>query len=104
MEKTGFYFKAEKNIPIPTKDILSWIFDDQRYDQNKPVSILLGVQILANEPLCALLRTLVLDLSRCLESIPNDIFFARSCFDPKARGRTSSSRTHPGRLRLRPFL
>ena len=30
-------FLAEDSIPVPTKDILSWIFDDVPYDQHKPV-------------------------------------------------------------------
>ena len=30
-------FLAEETIPVPTKDILSWIFDDAPYDQHKPV-------------------------------------------------------------------
>lgn len=30
-------FLAEQTIPIPTKDINSWIFDDVSYDPNKPV-------------------------------------------------------------------
>jgi hypothetical protein len=33
------YFPAEETIPIPTKDILSWLFDDQEYDPDKPVRI-----------------------------------------------------------------
>ena len=31
------FFKPEKVVQIPTKDLLSWIFDDQRYDQDAPV-------------------------------------------------------------------
>ena len=31
-------FKAERYIDIPTKDILSYIFDKPEYDLNKPVS------------------------------------------------------------------
>ena len=34
------HFTPEETVAIPTKDILSWIFDDQNYDQDKPVSIL----------------------------------------------------------------
>ena len=30
-------FLAKETIPVPTKDILSWIFDDAPYDQHKPV-------------------------------------------------------------------
>ena len=30
-------FLAKETIPVPTKDILSWIFDDVPYDPNKPV-------------------------------------------------------------------
>ena len=30
-------FLAKESIPVPTKDILSWIFDDVPYDQHKPV-------------------------------------------------------------------
>ena len=30
-------FKAEKSWPIPTKDILSYIFDAPKYDVDKPV-------------------------------------------------------------------
>jgi hypothetical protein len=32
------YFAAEKHLPIPTKDLLSWTFDDPRYDQDEAVS------------------------------------------------------------------
>lgn len=31
-------FKAEKTVDIPTKDLLSWIFDDSRCDPDEPVS------------------------------------------------------------------
>ncbi|KAH6671219.1 4-coumarate-CoA ligase-like protein [Halenospora varia] len=31
------YFAAEKHVPIPTKDIASWIFDDPQYDQDMPI-------------------------------------------------------------------
>ena len=31
-------FLAEETMPVPTQDILSWIFDDVPYDQDKPVS------------------------------------------------------------------
>lgn len=30
-------FKATKQIDLPTKDILSYIFDKPAYDQDKPV-------------------------------------------------------------------
>lgn len=30
-------FLAKETIPVPTKDILSWIFDEVPYDQHKPV-------------------------------------------------------------------
>lgn len=30
-------FLAQETIPVPTKDILSWIFDDVPYDEHKPV-------------------------------------------------------------------
>ena len=30
-------FLAKETIPVPTKDILSWIFDDVPYNQHKPV-------------------------------------------------------------------
>jgi hypothetical protein len=33
-------FLAEKKVTIPTKDLLSWIFDDVPYDQHEPVSFL----------------------------------------------------------------
>jgi len=32
-------FHAENKISIPNKDILSWTFDDVRYDPNEPVSV-----------------------------------------------------------------
>ena len=32
-------FLAEEHFPIPTKDILSWYFDDISYDQDQPVSV-----------------------------------------------------------------
>lgn len=31
-------FLATEHIEIPNKDLLSWMFDDQKYDQDKPVS------------------------------------------------------------------
>lgn len=31
-------FLAKENVPIPTKDLLSWAFDDLSYDWDKPVS------------------------------------------------------------------
>lgn len=33
-------FLATEHVPIPTKDLLSWIFDEPDYDQDKPVSSL----------------------------------------------------------------
>ncbi|KAL2399759.1 Phenylacetyl-CoA ligase epaB [Exophiala dermatitidis] len=30
-------FLAQERVPIPNKDILSWTFDEQHYDQDKPV-------------------------------------------------------------------
>jgi 4-coumarate--CoA ligase len=30
-------FLAQEKQHIPTKDLISWIFDDQTYDQDKPV-------------------------------------------------------------------
>ena len=31
-------FLAERTIPLPEKDILSWIFDEVPYNQDQPVS------------------------------------------------------------------
>lgn len=31
-------FLAEETMPVPAKDIASWIFDDIPYDQDQPVS------------------------------------------------------------------
>jgi len=33
-------FLAEEHIDIPTTDLLSWMFDKQRYDADKPVKAL----------------------------------------------------------------
>jgi hypothetical protein len=30
-------FPAEEQIAIPNKDLLSWMFDNQQYDADKPV-------------------------------------------------------------------
>lgn len=30
-------FLAEETFKIPNKDLLSWIFDDQKHDVDKPV-------------------------------------------------------------------
>lgn len=30
-------FKPERTIELPTKDVLSWIFDDPHYDKDEPV-------------------------------------------------------------------
>ena len=32
-------FEAERQLPLPTTDLLSWIFDNPTYDQDKPVSV-----------------------------------------------------------------
>ncbi|OAL20333.1 hypothetical protein AYO22_09045 [Fonsecaea multimorphosa] len=32
-------FLAQKRVPIPNKDILSWMFDEPKFDQEKPVYI-----------------------------------------------------------------
>ncbi|KAH6704208.1 4-coumarate-CoA ligase-like protein [Leptodontidium sp. MPI-SDFR-AT-0119] len=32
-------FPTERNIPIPTKDLLSWTFDEPRFDQDEPIYI-----------------------------------------------------------------
>lgn len=31
-------FKAERTIAIPTKDLLSWTFEDNQFDHDEPVS------------------------------------------------------------------
>ena len=31
-------FEPERRIPLPTKDLLSYVFDDPTYDQDEPVS------------------------------------------------------------------
>jgi 4-coumarate--CoA ligase len=30
-------FLAEEHIKVPNKDLLSWMFDEQKYDQDAPV-------------------------------------------------------------------
>ncbi|KAG4429423.1 hypothetical protein IFR05_015097 [Cadophora sp. M221] len=32
-------FSAERNIPIPTKDLISWTFDEPRFDRDEPIYI-----------------------------------------------------------------
>jgi hypothetical protein len=32
-------FLAQKHFPIPTKDIASWVFDEEKYDWDRPVSL-----------------------------------------------------------------
>ena len=32
-------YLATETQPLPTKDLLSWIFDEKRYDQEIPVAI-----------------------------------------------------------------
>lgn len=36
---TTMIFEPELRIPVPTKDVLSFIFDEPRYDQDQPVSL-----------------------------------------------------------------
>jgi 4-coumarate--CoA ligase len=31
-------FLAKEHISVPNKDLLSWMFDDQTYDKDAPVS------------------------------------------------------------------
>jgi hypothetical protein len=31
-------FKAEKTVSIPNKDLISWTFDDNKFEQDEPVS------------------------------------------------------------------
>lgn len=33
------YFPAERHVPIPTQDLLSWTFDEPRYDRDEPIYI-----------------------------------------------------------------
>jgi hypothetical protein len=35
------FFEPASRVPIPTTDVLSYIFTDPQYDQNKPVSLLI---------------------------------------------------------------
>jgi hypothetical protein len=32
-------FKPERTVPVPTKDILSWMFDDPHFDRDEPVCL-----------------------------------------------------------------
>lgn len=36
------YFHGDGYVPLPNKDIVSWIFDDPKYDVDKPVSPISG--------------------------------------------------------------
>jgi hypothetical protein len=38
-------FLAEEHIDIPATDLLSWMFDRQTYDDEKPVMVLLELVI-----------------------------------------------------------
>ena len=38
-------FLAQQHVPISNKDILSWIFDDQKYDADKPVCTQAGLAL-----------------------------------------------------------
>jgi 4-coumarate--CoA ligase len=31
------FTSSKEEVPIPNKDLLSWIFDEQKYDPDKPV-------------------------------------------------------------------
>jgi len=33
------FFKPERTVSLPTKDILSWIFDDPHFDRDEPVCL-----------------------------------------------------------------
>jgi len=37
-------FLAQEHIGIPNKDLLSWMFDEQVYDADKPVSYSVDTQ------------------------------------------------------------
>lgn len=38
-------FLAEEHIDIPTTDLLSWMFDKQTYDVDKPVMMMLELAV-----------------------------------------------------------
>ena len=46
-------FLAERKLPIPNKDLLSWTFDEPHYDVDKPVSR----ELLLQRPVFVITRT-----------------------------------------------
>jgi acyl-CoA synthetase (AMP-forming)/AMP-acid ligase II len=50
-EKQDAFFQAERTMLIPTKDILSWTFDDPQFDQEKKVSDHIPVEMSPNTKL-----------------------------------------------------
>jgi hypothetical protein len=64
-------FLAERHVEIPNKDILSWTFDEQRFDIDKPVSFspdsLQVVSSLETKPLTWLAPRFIL-----MRPIPHD--------------------------------
>lgn len=45
-------FLAEEHIDIPATDLLSWMFNNQTYDANKPVSGVANVYDVVYAELC----------------------------------------------------
>jgi hypothetical protein len=45
-------FLAEEHIDIPTTDLLSWMFDEQTYDADKPVNGTIHMFVIAQAEYC----------------------------------------------------
>ena len=62
-------FKAEKAVAIPNKDLISWTFDDNKFDQDEPVSHIYSLPLRSVLRECRLLRLIVLtefiEIHRC---------------------------------------
>jgi len=64
-------FGSGETVSIPTKDLLTWIFDNQRYDQNEPVMLHETLaSITSNADGCRYITTLPMSLVQSLLTKP----------------------------------
>jgi hypothetical protein len=96
------FFKAKEHRTLPTKDLLSWIFDDIRYDPDKPVCThVLTTTLLQHNSLTNHLPT---DPPRCRRPYPHHLRQPSSRLHTQAGGWPPECRAAIRRLRPHPLL
>lgn len=93
-------FLAQKHLPIPNKDLLSWMFDDPKYDLDQPVSTSTS-KVLPSGNAKVRVR---LDLYRCNKRKKEAVCEVSAHPGSKADCWISYCRAAEGRLRLRALV